>query len=102
MNLSRLLAVTLFCACVFIGLVQGADNKASNKDTRALHALLTAEWDHAMEQSPTWASSLGDRRWNDRWGDVSLAAIEKNHAHDQDALARLRTIDRRKLSSADH
>jgi uncharacterized protein (DUF885 family) len=101
MNLSRILAVTLVFACAFIGLAQGADSKSSTKDTRALHALLAAEWDHTMEQTPTWASSLGDRRWNDRWGDVSLAAVEKNHAHDQDALARLKKIDRRRLSSVD-
>src|SRR6266487_5079965 len=101
MNLPRFLAVTPVVASAFIGLAQGADTKSSNKDTRALHALLAAEWDYTMEQSPTWASSLGDRRWNDRWGDVSLAAVEKNHAHDQDALARLKKIDRRKLSPAD-
>jgi len=101
MNLSRSVAVTLLFACTFIGLAQGADTKSANKETRAFHALLTAEWDRTMEQSPTWASSLGDRRWNDRWGDVSLAAIEKNHARDQEALERLKKIDRRKLSSAD-
>ncbi|HEU0011815.1 MAG TPA: DUF885 domain-containing protein [Verrucomicrobiae bacterium] len=101
MNLSRILAVTLVFACAFIGLAQGADSKSSNKDTRALHALLASEWDHTMEQSPTWASSLGDRRWNDRWGNVSLEAIEKNNAHDRDTLARLKKIDRKKLSPVD-
>jgi uncharacterized protein (DUF885 family) len=100
MNLPHFLAVALF-ACAIPGWVQGADTKSSNKDTRALHALLAAEWEHTMEQSPTWASSLGDRRWNARWGDVSLAGIEKNHAHDRDALVRLNKIDRRKLSSVD-
>lgn len=101
MNLPRFLALLIIAGCAFDGMAQGADTKASNKDARGLHALLAAEWDHTMEQSPTWASSLGDRRWNDRWGDVSLAAIEKNHAHDQEALVRLKKIDRRKLSSAD-
>src|SRR6185503_20941635 len=80
---------------------RAADAKAANKDTRAFQAFLAAEWDYTMGQSPTWASSLGDRRWNDRWEDVSLAAIDHRHAHDQDALARLKKIDRRKLSSAD-
>src|SRR5213593_768404 len=101
MNLSRSVAVTLLFACTFIGLAQGADTKSANKETRAFHALLTAEWDRTMEQSPTWASQLGDRRWNDRWGDVSLAAIEKRHQHAKDVLTRLKKIERRKLSSKD-
>ena len=43
----------------------------------SLHALFAAEWDYQMEQYPTWASTLGDRRWNDRWSDTSLEAITK-------------------------
>ena len=54
-----------------------------------------------MEHNPTWASSLGDDRFNDRWGDESLAAIDAGHAHDLDALDRLRAIDRAALSPAD-
>ncbi len=32
---------------------------------RALHALFDAEWERAMRENPTWASELGDRRYND-------------------------------------
>ena len=54
-----------------------------------------------MEQNPIQASSLGDRRWNDRWGDRSLEAIRKREEHTVDALARLTKINRAQLSAAD-
>ena len=68
---------------------------------QALADFLAAEWNYTLEQAPTWASSLGDHRFDDRWADESLAAIEARHAHDQDALVRLRAIDRAALSPAD-
>ena len=37
---------------------------------KALHKLFEDEWEWAMRENPTWASSLGDRRYNDRWEDV--------------------------------
>jgi len=69
--------------------------------SQALHDLFGAEWDYNMQQSPQWASSLGDRRWNDRWSDESLEAISRRHQHSQDVLARLARIDRAALSPAD-
>jgi uncharacterized protein (DUF885 family) len=72
-----------------------------NDATRALHALFDAEWDYQMEQNPTQASSLGDRRWNDRWGDESLDAIRKDHEHNQRVLALLGKLDRAALSPDD-
>ena len=54
-----------------------------------------------MEQYPTWASTLGDRRWNDRWSDTSLEAITKRHSHDREVLAKLAQIDRAVLSATD-
>ncbi len=54
--------------------------------TSALQAFLDAEWDYEMEQNPTRASALGDRRWNDRWDDDSMEAIENRQAHAKDAL----------------
>ncbi len=78
-----------------------ARDSSANQATKALQALFEAEWDYTLEQNPPWASQLGDRRWNDRWEDASLAAIEKRHEHANDVLARLKKIDRRKLSPKD-
>lgn len=68
---------------------------------KALHDLFDREWDYQMQQSPTRAAALGDRRWNDRWPDISLEAIKQHHEHGLDVLAQLAKIDRRQLSSAD-
>ena len=81
-----------------ISLQMTARDSSANQATKALQALFDAEWDYTLEQNPAWASQLGDRRWNDRWEDASLAAIEKRHEHANDVLARLKRIDRRKLS----
>jgi uncharacterized protein (DUF885 family) len=81
-------------------LVQAASD-VPNRPTRELRTLFADEWNYVMEQNPTAASRLGDRRWNDRWEDVSLEAIETRHRHDRETLARLRKIDRKKLSASD-
>ena len=57
--------------------------------TKALHELFAAEWDYQMEQHPTWASTLGDRRWNDRWSDISLDAIVRRHEHNREVIVKL-------------
>jgi uncharacterized protein (DUF885 family) len=54
-----------------------------------------------MQQNPTWASRLGDRRWNDRWEDTSLEAIQRRHARALAVLDKLRKFDRRKLHPPD-
>ncbi len=101
-HISPLLALTLLS-------LAAADLCAQSKQPtdpqtpagKALHALFDAEWEFNMEQNPTMASSLGDRRWNDKWEDVSLEAIRKREDRTRDALARLAKIDRAKLSPAD-
>ncbi|HVC03022.1 MAG TPA: DUF885 domain-containing protein [Steroidobacteraceae bacterium] len=67
----------------------------------ALHRLFHTDWDRAMREDPLYASDLGDRRFNGRWPDRSLDAIERAHREDLAALAALRKIDRRALGSAD-
>jgi len=69
--------------------------------TEALHELFGDEWERTMRENPTWASQLGDRRYNDQWPDRSLKAVAMSHAGDQKALSRLEAIDRSALSGDD-
>lgn len=78
---------------------QAADSAAG--PSAELRDLFAAEWDYEMEHDPVRASGLGDRRWNDRWPDESLAAIERDHSHRVAVLEKLKAIDRAALSPAD-
>jgi len=66
-----------------------------------LHALFDAEWERGLRENPVGATYVGDTRYNDRWSDRSLAAIEASHAADQAALARLDGIDPKQLTAED-
>jgi uncharacterized protein (DUF885 family) len=95
---------TLQCSLVFaigISLFTSAGFAQNAATTKALHHLFDREWEYDLQQDPTRASRLGDRRWNDRWGDVSLTAIKSRHDHDLEVLRQLAAIDRGKLSTAD-
>src|SRR6476646_11224981 len=63
--------------------------------------LLSREWEYRLRESPTFASYLGDKRYNDRWPDVSLAAIARRHEHQKQVLVQVDQIDATQLSSAD-
>jgi uncharacterized protein (DUF885 family) len=64
-------------------------------------AFLAQDWERQMRESPTWASSLGDRRYNDRWEDLSLPAIEQRHRADLASIDALRSIPREQLPPGD-
>ncbi|HKQ38354.1 MAG TPA: DUF885 domain-containing protein [Verrucomicrobiae bacterium] len=98
----RLLSLSLRLALISLLASLATRVFAENKDAgKALHEFFEAEWNYEMEQNPGWASSLGDRRWNDRWADQSLEAIRKREQHTIEALARLKKFDRARLSPAD-
>ncbi len=64
-------------------------------------ALLDEAWEWRLVQSPVFASSLGDRRFNDNWADLSIGAIEARHQQRQTFLDRLTAIDSAGLSAND-
>lgn len=75
--------------------------RSSSTVSEAFHDLLDDEWDRRLQQNPTFASWLGDRRFNDRWQDVSLTAIQGRHEQDRQALVRLKAIDASALTGQD-
>ena len=92
---SAVVALLVLCAAA------SAQQSRAIDAAKTLHDFFAAEWDYQMEQHPTWASSLGDRRWNDRWSDSSLDAIYQRHNHDIATLSKLTKIDRAALSPSD-
>jgi len=74
---------------------------AMSPATQALHRLFDEEWERSLRESPESASYRGDTRYNDRWTDESLAAIQTREAADRDALRRLKAISRNALSADD-
>jgi uncharacterized protein (DUF885 family) len=63
--------------------------------------LLADTWNWQLTQYPEFASRLGERRNNDQWTDISLAAYQRRHAEQSEFLRRLRAIDSSRLSAAD-
>ena len=102
MHLTKLLVTSLVFALPPLAYSADAPGKNDHSNAgKTLNDFLESEWNHEMEQNPIQASFLGDRRWNDRWGDRSLEAMRKRDEHTIAALARLARIDRAQLSPAD-
>jgi len=74
---------------------------AEPRPSTTLASLLAEDWGYHLSRSPTFASILGDRRWNDRWDDLSLEALEAAHQHDLAFLKKLAPLAKGKLSDAD-
>ena len=69
--------------------------------TAAFRKLLDDEWQWKLQDDPEFASWLGDRRYGDRWQDLSLAAIRNRFEHHKTVLNQLDRIDPEKLSRTD-
>ncbi|GAB3367627.1 DUF885 domain-containing protein [Lysobacter rhizosphaerae] len=88
-------------AAMLVAFVAPPTQAQSTDATRAMHQLFDEEWERGLRENPVNASYQGDPRYNDRWSDVSLTAIQASEAADRAALARIRAIDRNALSPAE-
>ena len=70
-------------------------------DAARLHRLFADDHDWEMRNSPEAATFDGYPGQNDRWTDLSRAAIEGRKHHPDDNLKVLKTIDRAKLNPED-
>jgi len=59
----------------------------------AMNALFQQYWDARLEHDPEEASLIGDKRWNDKIRDYSVAAENAWLAREQDFLMKLGAID---------
>lgn len=69
--------------------------------TKKFHQLLDEHWEWKLREQPTYASYLGDKRYNDRWPDLSPEAFKNRHTFRKRLLARLNEIDHKSLSEED-
>jgi uncharacterized protein (DUF885 family) len=67
----------------------------------SLKALLDDEWEWRLREFPTYATYVGDRRYDDRLEVMSLDAISRRKAERRALLERAERIDREALSTDD-
>ena len=67
----------------------------------ALHALFEEAWEFQLREEPTFASSTGDHRYDDRLPSLTPADFERRGAFYRQMLSRLGAFDRASLSTGD-
>jgi uncharacterized protein (DUF885 family) len=75
--------------------------KGQKPDSVRLHELFAVDWDYRNIEYPEGATYSGYKGQNDRWTDVSLAAIAQRRKELQDPMAVITSIDRASLSTSD-
>jgi len=63
-------------------------------EVEKLHALFEDAWQQDLARSPTFASWLGDKRFNDQWGEFTPESLQAENEANRAILARLGEIDR--------
>lgn len=93
--MSAIRFVATICFCLI------ASRVSAQSPGERLTKLFDDEWEYTLREAPTFASHLGDKRYNDRWPDVSLAAIVRRHEHQREVLKRLDGFEAEKLEAAE-
>ncbi len=67
----------------------------------AQNRLLDEQWQHTLQNSPEFATILGDLRYNARWSDMSLAHARAEYAWAGDFLRRFQAVDTAGFADSD-
>ncbi len=81
------------CALILLSSSLCAEEPAKPEPTAAFQKLVADDWERGLTEFPTRATWLGDKRFDDRWPDLSLAAIERRAKQREELLAELKAID---------
>ncbi|QNA98100.1 DUF885 family protein [Massilia sp. Se16.2.3] len=87
----RLFSLLVLLTALFHGLAQGAPGQAA--------ALFERDWEWRLQTFPEYATSIGERRYNDRLFDTSPAAARARREHIKAMLDEARAIERTGLSA---
>lgn len=98
---ARLVMLTMTTLALTSSLLMGHEPASENPAATKLHALFAEDWEWRMDNFPTWATALGDRRGNDRWTDMSREAIDLRKKHPHELLEKLKEIDPSQLTGQD-
>ncbi|MDH4055673.1 MAG: DUF885 domain-containing protein [Gammaproteobacteria bacterium] len=82
-------------------LILAGSNATLADATADFAALLEEHWEAHLTNDPLGASMNGDRRFNDRWTDLSAGAIEERHLQNREFLRRVYALDPSALSVDD-
>ncbi len=81
---------------------EAASAAAAQSESQRLHALFDEYFEETLKLDPILATSIGDRRYNERFVvGIAPAVIEQERRLERDFLARVSAIDRAQLSSQD-
>lgn len=72
---------------------------AEDPTSDQLTTLMEEMWEYSLTESPQFATSVGDHRFNDRLRSVSLADSERRNRAQQAFMKRLEAIDPEQLSA---
>lgn len=98
----RQFRMLLLLLAVSTQIVLPQNPKSTNMDDpEKLKQLFADDWALRMREFPVFATNIGYPGQNDRWTDMSLAAIERRKQHARDNLKNVTAIHRANLNDGD-
>lgn len=91
--IAGLIAIGLLGACQQPQTAPAGQTAGAQARSQALGNLLAEQWEYQLRRNPEFASIIGDTRYNDRWTDYSLQAVEAERRATQSFLERFEAID---------
>ncbi|HZF00227.1 MAG TPA: DUF885 domain-containing protein [Planctomycetota bacterium] len=69
--------------------------------SRELQSIFDDAWETSMRENPTYATYLGDFRYNDRLSDISATGRARRHQQHEALLGRINAVDLKSLTESD-
>lgn len=89
----HLLAIFLVLELASLAAFGATDTSTLEARRQQLNQLIAEEWEFEMRESPEFATVVGDYRYNDKWGDASLAHEPVQRAALQEWLTKFEVVD---------